>query len=58
LDFVMPGNASAVREDIGILTLRVNGCNELRVAYDFTGLGSAELDFHRLAGVQGRPCTD
>jgi choice-of-anchor B domain-containing protein len=58
LDFVMPGNASAVREDIGILTLRVNGCNELRVAYDFTGLGSAELDFHRLAGVQGRSCTD
>lgn len=58
LDFVMPGNASAVREDIGTLTVRVKGCNELLVVYEFAGLGSAELDFHRLADVQGRPCTD
>lgn len=58
LDFVTPGNGTAVREDIGTLSIHVHGCDELHVAYDFAGLGSAELDFHRLAGVEGRDCTD
>lgn len=58
LDFVSPGDSSATRIDIGNLTIHVHGCNEIHVDYDFTGLGSRELVFTRLAGVQGRDCTN
>ena len=57
LEFIIPGDNTAVREDIGTLILHVHGCNEIQVGYDFSALGSAELEFHRLAGVEGRPCT-
>jgi len=56
LEFVMPGSETAIREDIGTLSLKVHGCNDIHVAYDFIDLGSDELDFQRLAGVQGRAC--
>ncbi len=56
LQFVSPGTDKAVREDIGTLNIHVHGCNELHVDYDFIGLGSREMVFTRLAGVQGRAC--
>ena len=58
LQFVSPGTESALREDIGMLNIHVHSCNELHVDFDFTNLGSHELDFTRLAGVQGRGCLD
>ncbi|MFT5138527.1 MAG: choice-of-anchor B domain-containing protein [Lysobacterales bacterium] len=58
LGFVTPDNSTAIRENIGNLTIHVHGCNELHVEYDFVSLGSQELDFTRLAGVQGRVCTE
>ena len=58
LEFVMPGNETANREDIGTLNIHLHGCNEIEVMYDFEGLGSRELDFQRLSAVQGRECFD
>ena len=58
LPFVTPGDETANREDIGTLDLHVHGCNELHVQYDFAELGSRELDFERLAAVQGRECLE
>jgi len=58
LDFVTPGSGTALREDVGFLNVHVDGCSELHVDYDFAGLGSRELVFTRLAGVQGRGCPD
>lgn len=56
LEFVSPGPETAVREDIGTLEIHVHDCNEMHVAYELDGLGSQELVFTRLAGVQGRGC--
>ena len=58
LSFVNPNNSTAIRQDIGNLDIHVHGCNSMHVNYDFGSLGSQELVFHRLAGVQGRDCTD
>jgi len=58
LDFLVPGNDTALRENIGTLNIHVHGCDELHVLYDFAGLGSDELEFHRLAGVEGRSCVE
>lgn len=58
LEFVMPGEETANSEDIGSLTIHVHGCNDIQVSYDFAELGSRELDFQRLASVQGRECLD
>ncbi len=58
LEFLMPGSETAIRENIGTLSLKVRGCNDIHVAYDFIDLGSDELDFQRLAGVQGRACSE
>jgi len=58
LEFLMPSDETANREDIGTLTIHVHGCNEIHVFYDFEDLGSAELDFERLSAVQGRECSD
>jgi choice-of-anchor B domain-containing protein len=56
LEFVMPSNELAVREDIGPFKIHVHGCNNIHVEYDFVGLGSGELEFKRLAAIQGREC--
>jgi len=56
LPFVTPGDDTANREEIGLLTLHAHGCNELHVEYDFAELGSRELNFERAASVQGREC--
>ncbi len=58
LEFVTPGSEFAVREDIGTLKIKVHGCNNIHVEYDFVDLGSRELEFRRLAGVQGRGCSE
>lgn len=56
LEFVMPSDETANRDFIGTLNIHVHGCNEIHVSYDFEELGSRELDFQRLAGIQGREC--
>ncbi len=56
LEFVTPASVLANRENIGALTIHVHGCNDLHIEYSFEALGSRELDFQRLAGVQGRGC--
>lgn len=56
LEFVTPDDELANGEDIGSLNVRVDGCNEIHVSYDFAELGSRKLDFQRLAAVQGREC--
>jgi len=58
LPFVTPGVETANQEEIGLLNIHVHGCNELHVEYDFAELGSRELDFERLAAVQGRECPE
>lgn len=58
LEFVVPSDATATRENIGTLTIHVHSCIEIHVDYDFASLGSQELVFNRLAGVQGRGCPD
>ena len=58
LEFDLPGDETAIRKDIGTLKIHVQGCNEIHVSYDFEELGSRELDFERLAAVQGRECSD
>jgi len=58
LEFVTPGNEMAVREDIGPFKIHVHGCNSIHVEYDFAGLGKGELEFKRLAAIQGRECLD
>lgn len=58
LEFAVPSDSHAVREDIGTLTIHVHSCSEIHVDYDFNGLGSRELVFSRLAGVQGHGCAD
>jgi hypothetical protein len=58
LDFVSAAELTATRVDIGNLTIHVHNCNEIHVDFDFEGLGSQELEFTRLAGVQGRSCVD
>ena len=57
LEFITPGDETANREVIGSLNIHVQGCNEIHVSYDFEELGSRELDFQRLAAVQGRECS-
>jgi choice-of-anchor B domain-containing protein len=56
LQFVNPSTDTAVRTDIGTLNIHVHACDELHVDYDFGEMGSRELEFTRLAGVQGRGC--
>lgn len=58
LEFLSQSDAAATRVNIGSLTIHVHGCNELHVEYDFSGLGADELTFTRLAGIQGRSCSD
>lgn len=58
LELITPGSELAVREDIGPFNIHVHGCNNIHVEYDFVGLGSGELEFQRLAAVQGRECPD
>ena len=54
LDFLTISPDTAERVDIGPLTLHVHGCDDIHISYDFVGLGSQELDFHRLvAGPDG-----
>ena len=57
LEFLTPSSDTADREDIGTLKIHVNDCNSILVEYDFTGLGSDELEFQQLAAVQGRECS-
>ena len=54
----MPSSDTADREDIGPLKIHVHGCNDIHIEYDFEGLGSQELEMQRLAGVQGRECSE
>jgi len=56
LQFVTPSSERATRETVGTLSVHLRGCNEMDVSYDFGALGSRELVFHQLAGVQGRVC--
>ena len=56
LQFVEPGEQTASRENIGPLIIHVHSCTELHINYDFGTLGSRELVFNRLAGVEGREC--
>ncbi len=58
LEFVTPGSEMANREDIGAITIHAHGCNDMHVDYDFGTLGSGELEFQRLGGVQGRGCSE
>ncbi|NNL95312.1 MAG: choice-of-anchor B family protein [Xanthomonadales bacterium] len=58
LEFLAQTDAEATRLDIGAVNIHVHSCNELHVDYDFEGLGADELTFTRLAGVQGRACSD
>ena len=58
LEFVTPGSETANRENIGAITIHVHSCNEMHVEYDFGTLGSSELEFQRLGGVQGRGCSE
>ena len=56
LGFLTPSAELAQSEDIGDITIHVHGCNEIHVDYDFGSLGSQELEFFRLVGVEGREC--
>ncbi len=56
LQFVEPGEQTAGRENVGPLKIHVHSCTELHVDYDFGTLGSRELVFKRLGGVEGREC--
>jgi choice-of-anchor B domain-containing protein len=58
LSFAIPNGSTAIRQDIGNLDIHVHDCNSMHVNYDFGILGSRELLFTRLAGVEGRACID
>ena len=58
LEFVAPGSEFANRENIGAITIQVHGCNDIHIGYEFGTLGSGELEFYRLAAVQGRECPE
>jgi len=58
LEFPTISPDRAERVDIGPLKVHVHGCDDIHVSYDFVDLGSQELEFHRLAAVQGRDCLE
>jgi hypothetical protein len=58
LEFIIPSDDKAIREGIGTLNIHVHGCNDIHVDYGFAEPGSRELDFQRLAAVQGRECPE
>ncbi len=56
LEFVTPNGEFADRIDIGEIRIHIHGCNEMHVEYDFGELGSRELEFYKVEGVEGREC--
>lgn len=58
LEFVVPNGDMASGTEIGTITVHAHSCNDIHVDYDLDGLGSQELDFQKLAGVQGRDCSE
>ena len=58
LDFLSADPGGAVRQNIGEMTLSLDGCDRLDAVYDFTGLDAGAVTFQRLATVEGRSCTE
>ena len=56
LQFLVPDGSRADKEATGALTIHPHGCNHLHVEYSLGELGTGEVDFHRLATVEGREC--
>jgi hypothetical protein len=58
LEFVVPNGDTASGTEIGTLTIHAHSCNDIHLDYDLVGLGSQELELQKLAGVQGRDCSE